>query len=88
MLCFPSMLVSAAEAAGIKMPPSMQQIDEGLFDKAEFPHWTLLCATQLNRPMTPGEHFENAKVIGAMDERRVKTITMGECVELNLYREE
>lgn len=88
MLCFPTMLVSAAEAAGIKIPPSMQQIDEGEYDKSDYPHWTLLCSTQLNRPMTPGEHFENAKIIGTMNEQRVKTITVQECVELHIYREE
>lgn len=88
MLCFPTMLVSAAEGAGIKVPPSQQQIEDGDYDKHKFPHWALLCSTQLNRPMTPGEHFENAKVIAAMDEERVKTITMGECIELNLYRNE
>lgn len=56
MIIFPHMRVPAAEKAGIAIPP-----DEENYEPAEYPHWHILCLTQLQRPMLPGEHWENAE---------------------------
>ena len=60
MLILPSLLIGAATEAGIEMPPE-DQLATASYDRNKYPYWHVLCITQLNRPMSPGEHFENAK---------------------------
>ena len=82
MLAFPSMLCSAATDAGIKFPEDPDSED---YDKAEFPHWHILCATQLARSCQPGEHFENAKVIAALEVSKLKEMTFEDFAALGVY---
>lgn len=71
MFIFPSMLVPAAEKAGMKVPPKPDD-----FKTAEFPHFRVFCQLQLCRPMQPGEHWENAKIIAAIPEKELKTLRL------------
>jgi hypothetical protein len=64
------MLESAADEAGIKHPADT----DADFDKEEYPHWYVLCATQLGRPMIHGEHFENAKNLAKIPVEELKTL--------------
>lgn len=80
MLAFPSMLCSAADAAGIKYP---EDVDAD-YDKEQYPHWHFLCATQLARPMVHGEHFENAKKFAVLEVERMKVMTLEDCQELGI----
>lgn len=82
MLAFPSMLCSAADQAGIKYPDGPEVAD---YDPAEFPHWHVLCATQLARSCQPGEHFENAVIIGAIDVSKLKKMTFNDFAALGVY---
>ena len=68
MMLFPSMLVPAAELAGIKVPENPDD-----FDKNQFPHFAVFCTLQLARPMQSGEHWENAEIIAKITEQDVKT---------------
>jgi hypothetical protein len=70
MLIFPQMLVAAANEASIKVPEDLEN-----YDKNEFPHWFILCATQLARPMRPGEHWENAKIISNLTFEQLSTMS-------------
>ena len=54
------MQLFAAEQARMKHPDL--ELDEK-WDAAEFPHFTVFCNVQLGRPITWGEHWENAKII-------------------------
>ena len=60
MLILPSLLIGAATEAGIETPPE-DELMTASYDRNKYPYWHVLCITQLNRPMSPGEHFENAK---------------------------
>lgn len=72
MIAFPGMLVGACQEAGIKVPA-----DPDLFDRDEFPHFFIFCAVQLGRRMARlNEHWDNAKVIAAIPESELKTITL------------
>lgn len=73
MLILPSMLLEAAEKAGIKVPPGNVDKD---FDADEYPHFAVFCNAQLCRRMQPGEHWENAVVIAAIPDAEIKTISM------------
>lgn len=75
MIAFPSMLASAAIKAGMKVPPEDRL--EGDLDgiKEEFPHWFVYCMLQLCRPIAWGDHWENAKIIAAIPEDQLKTMT-------------
>lgn len=74
MLAFPSMLVGAAEAAGIKCPPDPD--DEKSWKKEEYLHFFVFCNVQLGRSMrSPSQHWDNAKIIAALTEAECKTVT-------------
>ena len=60
MLILPSLLIGAATEAGIETPPE-DALMTASYDRNKYLHWHVLCITQLNRPMSHGEHFENAK---------------------------
>lgn len=80
MLAFASMLLSAADEAGIKHPPE-DQVDEMSYDRDQYPHWHVLCVTQLSRPMVHGEHFENAVALSKISEDALKTMTINDLRE-------
>ena len=60
MLMIASLLIGAATEAGIETPPE-DELMTASYDRNKYLYWHVLCITQLNRPMSPGEHFENAK---------------------------
>lgn len=59
MMAFPSMLVEAAEKAGMEVP---ENPDGGDFQETH-PHFHVFCTLQLGRPINWGEHWENAEII-------------------------
>ena len=80
MLAFPGMLVSAAEKAGMKVPKNPDN-----FDMELYPHFQILCTSQLCRPMVHGEHWENAKIIAKIPEDEIMIITFKDLRELGVY---
>ncbi len=69
MLAFESMLIAAAEKAGIKVPLDTD------YDPHEYPHWRVFCTMQLGRSMpTPTAHWDNAKIIAAIPDDKIKTV--------------
>lgn len=79
MFAFPSMLVPAAEAAGMKVPP-----DPDKFDRNKYVHFAVFCTLRLCRPMQMGEHWENAKIIAAVHENDLKLMTLQDFLQLGL----
>lgn len=74
MMCFPGMLVEAAAKAGIKVPDDPDNV---AWDFNKFPHFTVLCALQLNRPIVRvGEHWDNAKIVAEFPEDKLKTAVL------------
>lgn len=53
--------------------PDLSESDD--FDKNEFPHFAVFCGMQLAVPMGPGDHWENAKVVAAIPEQEIRTVT-------------
>ena len=80
MLAFPSMLVAAAQEAGIKVPEGTNDaIDKMKFDREKFPHFFAYVVMQVGRPCRPmGCHSENAKVIAQIPEEKIRTVTPAE----------
>jgi len=76
MLAFPSMITQAASQAGMKVPD-----DPDNFVPDDFPHFHVFCNCQLGQPMSPGAHWENAKVIVAIPEADLRTITFDQILE-------
>lgn len=78
MIAYPSMLLRPAKEAGIKVPVG-KDFDNQLetWDAEKYPHFTVFCNLQLGKRMaTPNEHWENAKVVAAVPESEIKTITI------------
>jgi len=80
MMAYPGMLVGAAEKAGMKVPPD----PDGEWKVEEFPHFNIFCTVQLGRRIRWGEHWDNAKVVAAIPEDKLKTITLMELIEAGL----
>lgn len=71
MIAFPFMLVGPAQQAGILTPPDPEN-----YEPNEFKHWHLFRMVQLGQSMpSPDSHWENAKIIAALPEDDVTTIT-------------
>lgn len=79
MMCYPGMLVSAAEKAGMKVPK-----DPDNFDAKVYPHFNIFCNVQLNRAIRWGEHWENAEVVAKIPDGKLKTITLAELIDMGL----
>lgn len=83
MIAFPGMLLGPAHEAGIKTPPDNVVDDDNKFDPQEYPHWMVFCNLQLGSSMpTPTAHWENAKVIAAIPEDKIRTMTYQDIMEL------
>lgn len=82
MMIFPSMLLRAAKQAGMKIPEL--EDDDETFNADEFPHFHVFCNVQLARPIKLGEHWNNAKIIAAIPEDQVHTITLEDLIGLGL----
>lgn len=77
MLAYPSLLVSAAKRAGIAVPGNPDDYNE-----EEYPHFHLFCLAQLGHSMTNlNDHWENARVIAAVDESEIRTVTPAQLIE-------
>ncbi len=74
MIAFPHMLASAAKEAGIPVPPD-NIIDEPNKYRESYPQYFILVITQCGRPMTHGEHWENAKRLSKIPVGELKTLT-------------
>lgn len=79
MIVFPFLLVPAAEEANMKVPP-----DADNFNADEFPHFRVFCNIQLSRAATPTEHWENAKLIAAIPDDKIRTITVQDLRDLGV----
>ncbi|RDJ35044.1 MAG: hypothetical protein DWQ19_09420 [Crenarchaeota archaeon] len=79
MLVFPSMLVSPAERAGIKVPVNLDS-----FDKNAFPYFFVYCRMQVGAPMPtpPSAHWDNANVIASIPLEKIKSITAQEIYDM------
>ena len=73
MISQPAILASYAAEAGMKFPEDPDRFEE---EKEQFPHFFIFCAMQLGAPMpSPTSGWENARVIAAIPEEELKTIT-------------
>lgn len=78
MIAVPSLLAGPAQAAGIEVPP-----DTDNFDAEQFLRFHVFCNAQLGRRMPNWScHWENAKVVAAVPEKQLKTITFAQLEEL------
>lgn len=80
MILYPGMIATAAEQAGIKVP----QDPDGDWNPQEFPHFNIFCAVQLARPIRWGEHWENAKVVAAIPEDKLDSVTLQDLIDSGL----
>jgi len=81
MIIFPGMLVEAAKQANMKCP---EDPDSKEWSPDEYPHFNIYCLVQLCRSIRYGEHWENAKVVAAVPEDQIRTITLDDLIELGL----
>jgi len=82
MMAFPSMLAKPARDAGMKTPVFEGEDDD--FDSDKFPHFAVFCNIQLGRPMQWGEQFENAKIIAAIPNEKIRSIGFVELLAMGL----
>jgi hypothetical protein len=80
MMVFPEMLVDAAKQAGMKTPDDPDQ-----FDANEYPHFQVFCNVQLCRPITWGEHWDNAKVVAKVPDDKIRETTLEELIAQGLH---
>lgn len=82
MIVFEGLIAVAAKKAGMKTPPEEQlDVKVGGWDKKDYPHFFVFCNLQLGRSMSsPNQHWENAKVIAAIPEEKLKTMTVEDFV--------
>lgn len=80
MMAYPGMIADAAKKAGMKVPEN----PDGEWKVEEYPHFNIFCNVQLGRRIRWGEHWENAKVVAAVPEDKLKTITLMELIEAGL----
>lgn len=77
MLVFAGMIAKAAQDAGMKVPDN----PDGDWSPKEYPHFHVFCNVQLARPMvSPGEHWENAKIVAAIPEKRTANYHVGTAI--------
>jgi hypothetical protein len=78
MIAFAGMLENAAKLAGISVPEEPDNFEE---HRNTHPHFYVFCATQLCRPVvSPGEHWNNAKIVALVPSDRIRTITLEELI--------
>jgi hypothetical protein len=83
VIAFPSMLLSPAEEAGMKVPPA--DFDEKNLDtlKETYPHFFVFCVMQLGRRMPSStSHWENAKIIAAIPDDKIMQVTAADLDDL------
>lgn len=87
MIAFASMLIRPAEEAGMKCPTYQALKDKNdEFNPEKFPHFAVFCNVQLGQAMPSWTaHWENAKIIAAIPEDKIRTITLPELLALGLH---
>ncbi len=80
MIVYPGMLVTAAEQAGMKVPPN----PDGEWSKDEYPHFNIFCLVQLGRRIRWGEHWDNAKVVAAIPDDKINSVTLMDLIQAGL----
>lgn len=80
MIALPSILIGPAKEAGMKTPP-----DADNFKGKDFPHFAVFCGVQLGSPLPhPTAHWGNAKVVAAVPEDKIRTVTFNQLVAAGL----
>jgi hypothetical protein len=78
MIAFAGLLVAAAEAAGMKVPPNPDK-----FDLDDYPHFFVFTIAQLGQPMpTSYSHWTNAKTIAAVPDDKIRFVTFAELLDM------
>lgn len=87
MLSSPSMLLSAAVEAGIKVPDLDYDTNpDEEYESADFPHFHVLIVTTCAVPLPSWTaHWDNAKIISEISDIDIKTITIEELLQLGLH---
>ena len=76
MKAFPEMIAPAAEEAGIKLPPDLEN-----YEASQYPHWLVFCRMQLGQPMPyPSVDWGNAKIVAAISNEEITKVTPEELV--------
>lgn len=84
MIVYPGMIVEAGRKAGMKVPENPDV--DGSWKAEDYPHFNVFCNVQLARPLSYwGEHWENAKIIAAIPETEIKTITLESLLSRGLH---
>ena len=77
MLAYAGMLIDAAQKAGIATPLNPEK-----FIANEYPYFKVFKIAQLGQPMPyPTVHYDNAKVVAAVPESEIKTITIEKLIK-------
>ena len=80
MIVHPGLLVNPAKESGIAVPDDLRD-----YDPEQYPHWDVFMFAQLGRPMpSANSHFENAKLIGAVEDDRIKEMTAASLLQLGV----
>lgn len=81
MIAYPEMLVNAAQEAKIKVPENVNN-----YNGNEYPHFRVFANCQLGISQSyMGCHFDNAKIIAAIPDDKIKTITWAEIIKLGFH---
>ena len=85
MLAFPSMIARSAEEAGMKVPDfDAKGNDE--YDAKDYSHFHVFCVMQLGQPLLDwGSHWTNAKIIAAIPDNKIKTVTAKDIEKLGFH---
>ena len=77
MIAFPSMLVSPAKKAGMKVPDDLEN-----YDKDKYAHFHIFEMCQIGAPMPyPSVAWDNAKVVASLSDEETDTITYKQLLE-------
>lgn len=80
MIAFPEMLVGCAKEAGITIPSDVEN-----YEPEDFMHWHIFLMVQLGQSLPyPSAHWDNAKVVSALKDEELKTVTMQDLIEKGL----
>jgi hypothetical protein len=80
MIVYPGMIAQAAQQAGMKVPED----PDGEWNVEEYPYFNIFCVVQLGRRIRWGEHWDNAKVVAAIPEEKLATVTLMDLIESGL----
>lgn len=84
MIASASMLIPAAQNAGMKCPEDLDNKDLEKI-KGDFPHFYAFCILQLCRPVRyHGEHHDNAKLISQISVERVMEMSIDDYIKAGL----